>query len=191
MCQWRGVSFVATEFHTPDLQFLAAHPDVTLITAIRDPLSRLVSNYRHDSYWGGIPRMRLEEYIESSDGAICRPNYYCNALTGRHHAPTKVDDETLSLAKHALSLFDIVIVLEQPASFNQLHDLNWSHVHEHRYQTKFALPKILNQRENRKLLFQRLMFREPKISDGFLARFKEHNREDYDIYAQACRMAGG
>ena len=47
-CQKDGVTFVATEWGAPDFTFLRQDPRVLSITLIRDPWTRLVSNYTFD-----------------------------------------------------------------------------------------------------------------------------------------------
>ena len=110
-CVAQHITFVASEFHTPDFDYLAKREDVVLVTIVRDPLSRYLSNYNFDRYFGFNRAEDLASYPSGSHRAMCKPNYYCNSLLGRHIDPPNLTEADTSEAQRRLALFDHVIRL--------------------------------------------------------------------------------
>lgn len=112
-CQGQGVSFVATEWGVPHLETLAADPRVVLVTCLRRPLQRLVSNYYYDVYGGYTAARRLEAYPDSSPTPFCRHNYYCRLLAGQAGAAGEIGETDFQRARARLACFDYCGVVEQ------------------------------------------------------------------------------
>ena len=113
-CQEKGVTFVACEWGGPHYETLANDPRVTLLTCLRDPIKRFISNYNYDHYWMWTKAKNYQEYIE--EGHLhSSPEYYTKVFA-RGEANTE-------LAKSNLSHFDMVIVAER--NMNDLNNLGW------------------------------------------------------------------
>ena len=113
-CQEKGVTFVACEWGGPHYEILANDPRVTLLTCLRDPIKRFISNYNYDHYWMWTEAKNYQEYVE--EGHLhSSPEYYTKIF-----ARGEVNSE---LAKSNLSLFDMVIVAER--NMDELNNLGW------------------------------------------------------------------
>ena len=113
-CQEKGVTFVACEWGGPHYETLANEPRVTLLTCLRDPVKRFISNYNYDHYWMWTKAKNYQEYIE--EGHLHSSPEYYTKIFARGEANTE-------LAKSNLSLFDMVIVAER--NMNDLNILGW------------------------------------------------------------------
>ena len=114
-CEENGVTFVACEWGGPDFQTLADDPRVTLLTCLRQPIKRLISNYNYDHYWMWTKSKNYQEYI--AEGPLhSSPEYYT-----RIFSRGSLD---LDLAQKNLQLFDKVIVAED--GMEALGELGWS-----------------------------------------------------------------
>ncbi|MDP7374796.1 MAG: hypothetical protein QF445_04760 [Candidatus Poseidoniaceae archaeon] len=113
-CEERGVTFVACEWGGPDYQTLANDERVTLLTCLRQPIKRLISNYNYDHYWMWTKATSYEEYLR--EGHLhSSPEYYTKIF-----ARGELD---LDLAKSNLESFDHVIVAED--GMGALDELGW------------------------------------------------------------------
>ena len=113
-CEEKGVTFVACEWGGPDFQTLANDERVTLLTCIRHPIKRFISNYNYDYYRMWTKVTSYEEYLK--EGHLhSSPEYYTKIF-----ARGKLD---LDLAKSNLELFDHVIVAED--GMDTLEEFGW------------------------------------------------------------------
>ena len=113
-CEEKGVTFVACEWGGPDFQTLANDERVTLLTCIRHPIKRFISNYNYDFYRMWTKVTSYEEYLK--EGHLhSSPEYYTKIF-----ARGKLD---LDLAKSNLELFDHVIVAED--GMDTLEEFGW------------------------------------------------------------------
>jgi hypothetical protein len=109
---------------------------------------------------------------------------------GRYRAPPQVNGEALKAARGSLSLFDIVIVLENRGSFDSLARLSCSQRFMHSNSLGIGLRQTLCDWNELNSTARKSMLREPYASHDFVARLRIHDRADHDIYAQACAMVG-
>jgi hypothetical protein len=132
-CQRGKVSFVATEWGEPALETLAADPRVVLVSCLREPLQRMVSNFYYDLYGGFTPVRCLEAYPDSSWAPFCRHNYYCRMLAGKAEDADEVAEEDFLRACARLPCFDYCGVVEQGLEPLARH-LGWTAhgIHENR-----------------------------------------------------------
>ena len=113
-CEEKGVTFVACEWGGPDFQTLANDERVTLLTCMRQPIKRFVSNYNYDHYLVLTSAKSYAEYLK--EGHLhSSPEYYTKIF-----ARGKLD---LELAKSNLGLFDHVIVAED--GMDTLNEFGW------------------------------------------------------------------
>jgi len=132
-CQRQGVSFVATEWGVPALETLADDPRVVLVTCLRHPLQRLISNYYYDLYGGYTAARRLDAYPDSSREAFCRHNYYCRMLAGKAEETGEIGEQDFLRARARLACFDHCDVVERGLE-PLAHRLGWTihAVHENK-----------------------------------------------------------
>lgn len=126
-CERNRISMVATEWGAPDLKFLSDDPRVKLVTLLRDPWSRLVSNYTYDMISRYENLMPIRDYYYHHSLSFRQPNYYCRTLLqglGR-----TVPQDGLSLveqAMHALKYFDFAANVSSAGAMEALcHSVGW------------------------------------------------------------------
>ncbi len=127
-CESKGVTFVATEWGAPDYRVLHSDPRVLLLTSIRDPWSRVVSNYNYDFYLGHSRSNSLSAYLKE-DHRIMMDNYLVRVFSNEFTAdPGSLDEQSVSLALDNIRLFDLVLVIEREKDLsNYLFEaLGWS-----------------------------------------------------------------
>ena len=114
-CQAQGVTFVASEWGGVDFETLANDERVELLTCLRDPINRLISNYNYDHYWMWTKAKSYQEYI--NEGHLhSSPEYYTRIFAR--------GDLDLISAKSNIALFDHVIIAEQ--GMDALNQLGWT-----------------------------------------------------------------
>lgn len=113
-CEENGVTFVACEWGGPDFQTLADDPRVTLLTCIRQPIKRLISNFNYDYYWMWTKVKNYKDYMDQ--GLIhSSPEYYTRMFSR--------GDANLQKSRENISLFDLVIIAEK--NMDSLNTLGW------------------------------------------------------------------
>ncbi|WP_042213594.1 hypothetical protein [Demequina mangrovi] len=121
-----GVTFVASEWGVPDLDALAAMEDVDVVTVVREPVARIVSNFGFDYLRGFTEATSIEEYVDHHCDTHTQTDYYTRMILG---AAYRIDgDSAMQVAEVArrLQLVRYVGVLEDPAWISGLSDaLNW------------------------------------------------------------------
>tara|TARA_B100001564_G_scaffold282362_2_gene244863 strand:+ start:960 stop:1676 length:717 start_codon:yes stop_codon:yes gene_type:complete len=113
-CEKKGVTFVACEWGGPDYETLAKDERVTMLTCLRNPIKRLVSNYNYDHYWMWTKASSYQEYL--AEGHLhSSPEYYTKIF-----ARGELDSNK---ALSNLELFDHVIIAED--GMEVLDELGW------------------------------------------------------------------
>ena len=96
-CEEKAVTFVACEWGGPDYETLAKDERVTMLTCLRHPIKRLVSNYNYDHYWMWTKAASYQEYL--AEGHLhSSPEYYTKIFARGELNSNK--------AKSNLELFD-------------------------------------------------------------------------------------
>jgi hypothetical protein len=113
-CENKGVTFVACEWGGADFETLANDKRVTLLTCLRHPVKRLVSNYNYDHYWMWTKASSYAEYL--LEGHLHSSSEYYTRIFAR-------GDTNLAKAKSNIELFDHVIIAEDGMS--ALDELGW------------------------------------------------------------------
>lgn len=164
------VRFIAMEwnFFKNDVSFNG----VRLITCLRDPYDRFISNLNYDKKLDA--REYQKENIKCSDYVNKKPfyinynknNYYVKLLNGLGDRPdVEVDESDLENAKKLLEKFRDIIILEKPWTFNQL--------------KKYGIKNYYKKNETLT----------PKIDGGMTREeFVKNNILDYELYNYACYL---
>ena len=112
-CENKGVTFVATEWGAPLFRVLHNDPRVFLLTSIRGPWSRVVSNFNYDYFLGHSRSNSLSAYLQE-DHRIMMDNHLVRVFSNEFAAePNELDETTVSVALENLRLFDLVLVIER------------------------------------------------------------------------------
>ena len=113
-CEKKEVTFVACEWGGPNFDVLHSDERVTLLTCLREPIKRLISNYNYDHYWMWTESKNYQEYLNEGN-LHSSPEYYTK-IFARGLLDTQV-------ALTNLSKFDHVIVAED--GMDSLNELGW------------------------------------------------------------------
>ncbi|RJV01261.1 MAG: hypothetical protein DWC06_02820 [Candidatus Poseidoniales archaeon] len=113
-CESRGVTFVACEWGGPDFEALANDERVVLLTCLRHPIKRLISNYNYDHYWMWTKSSNYSEYLQ--EGHLHSSSEYYTKVFAR-------GELDLDRAMSNIGLFDHVIVAED--GMDILNQLGW------------------------------------------------------------------
>lgn len=187
-CEEKGVTFVATEWGTPNIEYLRSDNRVVLVTCLRNPLDRYVSNFYYDLYNGYTPARTLFEYESSRNRAITTFNYYCRVLLNINESSTKIGSKEFDTAASTLEKFDVCISLEE--GFSRLSSaLSWTHnnMHSNRVSTNFITIVKLLARAKLKLAYFRLKYPKTKPSKDFIEYFDAVNVWDLKLYNQVVK----
>ncbi|MEB3212914.1 MAG: hypothetical protein VKL39_16290 [Leptolyngbyaceae bacterium] len=185
-CENTGITFIANEWGAPNFELLSSDPRVVLVTCLRDPLKRFLSNFYFD-YWSGYTNYGdIENYI-NSDGCFTMFDYYCRILSGHHDKSEPLDHSQFEVAKSNLSYFDHIMVLEDKEAFSKLQNfLNWDIKLDNLHQNKSnqfnrrVLKLILSGRVD--LMWRRLSHLRRKPTQEFLHVFQQGNKWDIRLY---------
>ncbi|MBS72643.1 MAG: hypothetical protein CMA91_00090 [Euryarchaeota archaeon] len=175
-CQEKGVTFVACEWGGPHYETLANDSRVTLLTCLRDPIKRFISNYNYDHYWMWTKAKNYQEYVE--EGHLhSSPEYYTKIF-----ARGEVNPE---LAKSNLSLFDMVIVAEK--NMNDLSNLGWEKESDTTHPT-------FGDKKRAAILFAKLRWfrlfnyiRKVKFQPSESMNIQKLNKSDIELYSSLQR----
>lgn len=114
-CENKKVTFVACEWGGADFETLSKDDRVVLLTCLRHPIKRLISNYNYDHYWMWTKVRSYSEYLD--EGYLhSSPEYYTKIFAR--------GENNLQKAKSNLELFDYVIIAEDGMS--ALDELGWN-----------------------------------------------------------------
>ena len=181
-----GITFVATEWGCPDLAALKSRPDVCLITALRDPYKRFISNYIFDYRKGFTDHNNIRDYVDSK-GVFSSFNYYCRLLTGITDLSVHLREEDLDVAKEALGLFNHISVIEQPDGIAPLIEtLGWEFFPIELNKGGIHLREFAAhaRRLNLKLAKRQFVSKEMLIGQGFKELFMQGNSLDRRLIEQ-------
>ncbi|MFG6094990.1 sulfotransferase family 2 domain-containing protein [Leptothoe sp. ISB3NOV94-8A] len=185
-CENTGVTFIANEWGAVNFELLATDPRVVLITCLRNPLKRLLSNFYFD-YWSGYTDFSsLEQYLNSRE-CFTRFNYYCRILSCQNNNILPLTSEHFETAKARLAYFDHVVVLEVDGKFSELKNfLGWAletvgiHQNKSSHINRRVLKLILSGRLD--LLWRRFSHPKRQPDQNFLLLYQQGNQWDQRLY---------
>lgn len=183
-CENKGITFVATEWGAPNFRLLASDPRVTIITCLRDPSKRFLSNFYYDVRRGYTHCKSIDEYVNSG-GSFTMFNYYCRILTQHNENPELITTSKFEEAKSLLSFFDYLVILENQETFCKLNQfLGWNEQAKRQNELKLRIRRIFQSIKSRKHTFNRqqsLDYKE-KPNQKFLEVFHKLNKFDNQLY---------
>lgn len=186
-CEQLNVTFLATEWGVPNINLLSKDERVILVTCIREPLNRFISNYYYDLYNGFTPARTLSSYVNSRRRTITMPNYYCRMLSGINNKSKIIDDFTFETSLKILSKFDMCLILEQ--GFDQLNlKLDYWQVYNHKEnKTQLGIRELLSLLRQGKLdlCFRRFLYPRKNPDSAFVESWKLDNSYDLLLYRTA------
>lgn len=186
-CEGLGVSFVTSEWGAPDFSLLARDPRVVLVTCLRDPLQRFVSNFYYAFYTGRTDCRSPLAYLDSSReiwGTYTRSNYYCRMFSGLNHHGDAVDEPHFKQAKDNLAKFDVCAILKGAQPFKGLCErLAWRVSQTHVNRTSSSLPDFLRMllKGQLGLIWRRISNPRRNPDAEFVRHFQELNQWDYRL----------
>jgi hypothetical protein len=129
-----GVTFVASEWGMPDLQLLSERPDVRVVTVVRDPIRRIISNFQFDQKYGYSEWHSLADWVDRPVRTHTFSNYYTRMLARDDWRDDAPSDELVGAAWRNLALVDIAVVMEKDWVQTFCQRLNWVpyEIHENR-----------------------------------------------------------
>ena len=155
-CEKNGVTFVATESGSPNFSVLEMDNRVTLITCLRDPEKRLISNHNYAYYSGYTEEKKLEKFIHKPN-IFLSDNYYVRIFSNNGKFPNKpLKEEDYQNAIENISKFDLVLNLDHDDISKKLKlKLDWKNKRVDRHSTFGNKWNMIN-------LFKKLQFRKLK-----------------------------
>ena len=185
-CQSKEVTFVATEWGAPNYGALHDDPRVLLMTCVREPWNRLISNFNYDYYLGFSNSATLAEYMDE-DRRIKVDNLLVRTFANSFPADRQsIGKEALSVALSNLSLFDLVIVTERDGDLGEhlFGALGWEKMKVDSHST-FGNRRALSMLVSRLRLVSAIRYMlkiKMSISDDERQRFEEQSRIDLEFY---------
>lgn len=182
-----GVTFVASEWGMPDLEVLSARPDVQVVTVIREPIRRIISNFQFDQKYGYSEWHSLADWVDRPVRTHTFSNYYTRMLARHAWRDDAPADELVSAAWRNLALVDTAVVMEQQDWVGTLcRRLNWVPYETH--ENRSTLPFVDGARlRGRHLRHGRLdlfahSFRHFRPTEHEVQALTEANRLDIQLY---------
>ena len=183
-CEAKGVTFIATEWGVPNVEHLSHDSRVCVVTCLRKPRARFVSNFYYDLYGGYTQAKTLYEYESSRGRTITMYNYYCRMLSGKNNSEHDVTEEDFLKAQLVLDKFDCCTVLEQGGLVSLAEYLQWQVEKLHINKTSFSIKKLMKHvlKGRFKTSFYYLTYPKKEPDDQFKARFDSANKWDSLLY---------
>ncbi|MEM9005671.1 MAG: hypothetical protein AAGE59_19375 [Cyanobacteria bacterium P01_F01_bin.86] len=193
-CEQQGITLISTEWQLPKIDVLASDSRVILVTCLRHPLKRFVSNFYYDLYLGTTKARKLEDYAGSKKGEYAMFNYYSRILSRHNRDPQDLTDKQFSQAIQALQKFDCCLILEN--GFEALRQcLGWqfTHMHANHSPAWFSPRHIahLIQRKRYQAIFLGMLHPKRQPSQEFVEEFNTKNHWDLRLYAETLKQYSG
>ncbi|WP_062516203.1 hypothetical protein [Demequina gelatinilytica] len=185
-----GVTFIATEWAVPALEVLGARPDVQIVTVMREPVARLISNFRYDYANGYTEHTDIIDYVDDHIAPHTSTSYYTKMLLGADWQEDAEPEELLTVAQQRLEQMDVVGVLEQSGWVDEICEtLGWEpadvKANPHRQGWSSRLKRaVKSARGGRTDLAMREFRPVPEVSDVQKARLREWCDLDRELYAR-------
>ncbi|MEE2630241.1 MAG: hypothetical protein VX492_05270 [Candidatus Thermoplasmatota archaeon] len=185
-CQTKKVTFVATEWGAPNFGTLHDDPRVVLLTCIREPWSRLISNFNYAHYLGFSNSATLAEYLVE-DRRIMMDNLLVRIFANEFLAERgSIGKDSLSNALSNLSLFDLVIVTEREGDLSDhlFEALGWEKMKVDSHSTFGNLwtLSMLVRRLRLASAIRYILKMKMAVSDDERHLFEEQSRIDLEFY---------
>jgi hypothetical protein len=185
-CEVNGITFIATEWGSPNFGVLSEDSRVFLMTCLREPWRRLVSNYNYDYYFGHSRKRTLIEYF-SENHRIGMDNHLVRIYSRMCDADeSEFDDLSVSVSLSNLKLFNLVLVVERIGDLDVIlfEVLGWENKHVDSYSTfgnMWALVGLL--REFRLLTAMQYLLRMKRnLSSGDREYFERLSGLEIEFY---------
>lgn len=185
-CKLSGITLIATEWGIPDLDYLKNREDVELVTILRAPVQRYVSNFYFDVHHKFTSARSFQEYLCLNDGPYTQYNYYTKMLLRDSYSvfsESEINDMNLS---DCLKSFDVIGLSE-----NRLVDvsdaLNFKYKEVRKntnsLNAKFVILNLL--RLDFEKIILKIMYKKKPFSDKELGIFCNSNKADICLYNAA------
>ena len=182
-CETLEVTFIATEWGLPSLDIIKSDSRVTLITCLRSPLNRYVSNFYFDLHNGFTPARSLKNYEATRGRTITMFNYFCRILSNHQNALQEVSQEQYEFALEQLEKFDVCVCLEEGLMSLSI-ALGWKEQSLHSNRMKFNFKQLVKLvfRGKLKLAYLRLKYPKELPKKEFQDYFNTQNEWDLKLY---------
>lgn len=190
-CEVDGVTFVATEWGSPDFEVLSEDPRVFLMTCLRNPWHRLVSNYNYDYYFGHTRERGLIEYL-SGGHRIGMDNHLVRIYSRMCEVDgNEIDSASVSISLTNLRLFNLVLVVERTGDLdvNLFQALGWERKQVDRYRTFGNLWALTGLLKRFRLIaaIQYMLRISRKLSEQDRLHFEHISRFEIEFYSEVIR----
>ena len=112
-------------------------------------------------------------------------NYYCRILSQHNENPEPITTNEFEKAKLSLSLFNYWVILEDQKTFWGLNQfLGWKEQGMRQNQAQLKIRRILKSIKKGKFTLKQKQYKE-KPNPQFVQIFREFNKFDYQLYAEA------
>ncbi|WP_062387828.1 hypothetical protein [Demequina iriomotensis] len=192
-----GVTFLATEWAVPTLEVLRGRPDVQVVTVIREPVARLVSNFRYDRAKGYTEHTDVLSFVDDHIALHTSTDYYTKMLLGRRWWEDAPREDQLDAAEARLAHVDAVGVLEAPGWVEDIcATLGWEPSAVSSNPHRASLPSRAKSAarylgSGRLDLAARMFQAPPEVSAEQRAQLRERCALDLELYDRVARARLG
>lgn len=183
-CEQLGCTFLGPAWGVGDLQTLHEDPRVMIVTCVRDPFSRFVSNFVFDYRLGYTQHRDIRNYV-GSKRSFSHFNYYTIMLARIGETSSDLSQADFDRAKKMLDYFHyigIVGATDWLASF--CNAVGWKPFDIQANQRKNALLEILRHMGRGRVKVAKRIFDSSRLTVdvAFETKFKDANLRDYEVF---------
>lgn len=189
-----GVSFVASEWGVPNLEELEQRDDVTTVTLLREPVGRMISNFKFDFYRPfESSRSRIEDYTDHYLIPWTHSNYYARTLLSEAWREDGDQNVLQDAAFERLTHIDVVAPLEARDAYARISDtVGWASREARTVNSSGMSPRLRLRMLRKRLAEGRLdlvprALQTPRVSEAMRGRLVHENAIDIGVYDRVRR----
>lgn len=183
-CEDIGCTFLGPAWGVGDLGTLKKDDRVKIVTVMRDPFERFVSNYKFDFRLGYTDKQNIRDYV-GSKRSFSFFNYYCHMLAQLPESDPTLPADTFRKAMEMILNFDHISILGSPFWLeNFCKAVEWEPIKLVENQRKNAAIEVLRNILRGRLEVARRIAKSTKvvIDNEFRREFEGANELDYQIF---------
>ena len=190
-CEEIGCTFIAPEWGVADLHVLKADPRVKIVTCIRDPYARFISNYVFDYRLGYTDHNNVRNYV-GSKRSFSYFNYYTHTLAKLADRVRTASESDFRKARGMLECFDQVQIVGTRGWLIRLcNSLGWDSLNVKANRRRPAAVEIVSNLLCGRPQLAKRVYRSTRltIDKSFKREFIGGNGWDYKLFNLATKIS--